>query len=399
MYVTKKESDNSFRICPQATSLQEVNSSCTGGVLYTGQFPQKQSIEGRDITVSQASISGVTYWIADGLSGTGGQGEYTEKTVPIGQNITWVKDLTASVEGAIAKAVDQLDSTPLGSIEKERLTTVSATATAVTATVGLASILSSIGSVGYGISQIFVNIFSSLGFRRKRYSAGYVYDSTTRAPIQQAIIRIFDTSKKLVDTSVTDGYGIFKTSVPSGEYILEVKKRGYIYPSSLIVGKQDYPLSNVYHGEKIYLKENEINIVIPLDPDINFAPKKILTLFRSILSSIFPLINIFLFTAGLVIAIYVYVKDSSMLNLAILLLYIPTTYMLFRNILNMRKRTGKVVYPDGTPASNIPLILKDVDFNKVVGKRVTDKEGRYSFDISEKGNYQIQSADSKGKNC
>ena len=392
MYVVKSEKDNSFRICPQAKSLQEVSSTCPQGVLYTGTFPKKLKVEGDDVTVSQAAISGVTYWIADGITGTGGQGEYIEegKLIP---TTNFVSRITHSVEGAVTTAMDRLENTALGNIPQENLTTVSATATAVTVTVGLASLLSGIGQVGYGISQVVINILSTLGFRRKRHDAGYVYDSITRAPIQQAIVRIYDLSKKLIDTSVTDGYGYFRTSVPSGEYILDIKKREYTFPSSLILGKEDYPLTDIYHGEKIHIKEGNTNIVVPLDPETELSTKRIATIFRSLFSSLLPILNLVLFVGGILVALYVYQKDGSLVNLSILLLYIPTTYVVLRNIFNLRKRYGEVEYTDGKPAVNITLHLKEKDFEKVVAKRVTDDKGRYSFDILEKGEYVIESAD------
>jgi len=393
MYVVKKDTDNAFRICPEARSLEDIKVDCNKGILYTGNFPQKLKVEGNDVTVSQASISGVTYWIADGLRGTGAQGELYEKPAPIPSTNRVRESISNAVEGVVTTTFDLLDNSPLGNIQKERLTTVSATATAVTVSVGLASILGNLGQVGYAISQIFINLLSSLGFRRKRYPAGYVYDSITRAPIQQAIVRIYDLEKKLVDTAVTDGYGLFRTSIPTGEYLLDVKGRSYEFPSKLILGKEDYPLSNVYHGEKILLKENEINVVIPIDPDQKAVQKKAFTIFRSIASSLLPIANIVLFIGGITIASYVYSRNPITQNLAILLLYIPTTYVLLKSISGMRRRTGKVIYDNGTPAANITLTLKDKDFDKVVAKRVTDSEGRYSFDISEKGEYVIEVTD------
>ncbi len=395
LYVIKKDNDNAFRICPEAISLEEVNKDCPNGILYTGNFPQKKEVEGSNVTVSQASISGVMYWIADGLSGTGGQGEEISKeivNIP-SSSANLFKNITESVEGALTKALDSLNDTPLGNIQTEDLTTVAATTTAVTVSVGFASIFGNIGQLGYSISQIFVNILSTLGFRRKRLPAGYIYDSITRAPLQQAIVRVYDLSQKLVDTSVTDGQGKFRLGLNTGDYILDIKKRDFKFPSRLILGKEDYPFSNVYHGEKVRLVENEINIVIPLDPEEDIATKKILTVLRSGISLILPLLNCAIFLLGLTIAIYVYNKESNLINLVLLLLYIPTVFVLIKSISGRGKKLGKVTYPNGTPASNITLVLKDKDFEKIVAKRITDEKGRYSFDLNESGNFAIESAD------
>ncbi|MDY0091015.1 MAG: carboxypeptidase-like regulatory domain-containing protein, partial [Flavobacteriaceae bacterium] len=392
MYIVKRENDNALRVCPEARSLEEVNERCNKGVLFTGTFPKKQKIAGEDITVSQAAISGVTYWIADGLTGTGAQGEYIEKALT--PSVGSIKDtFFNTVDNIITQTVESIDGTAIGNIEKEKLTTVSATATAVTVSVGLTSIIGSIGQLGYSISQIFINLFSLIGLRRKRYPLGYVYDSITKKPIQQAIIRVYDLSGKLVDTAVTDGYGLFRTAVKAGEYTLEAKKRDFSFPSKLILGKEDFPMSDIYHGEKIILKENETNIVIPLDPLEESTQKRILTLFKSLFSSLLPLLNLTLFVVGVTLSSYVYIKNQNITNMLILLLYIPTTYILLKNLIGRGRKTGKVVFTDGTPASNVTLILKDKDFDKVISKRVTDDKGRYSFNISEKGKYVIESAD------
>ncbi|MDX9739532.1 MAG: carboxypeptidase-like regulatory domain-containing protein, partial [Candidatus Dojkabacteria bacterium] len=392
MYIVKRENDNALRVCPEARSLEEVNERCNKGVLFTGTFPKKQKIAGEDITVSQAAISGVTYWIADGLTGTGAQGEHIEKAVA--PSVGSIKDtFFNTVDNIITQTVESIDGTAIGNIEKEKLTTVSATATAVTVSVGLTSIIGGIGQLGYSISQIFINLFSLIGLRRKRYPLGYVYDSITKKPIQQAIIRVYDLSGKLVDTAVTDGYGLFRTAVKAGEYTLEAKKRDFSFPSKLILGKEDFPMSDIYHGEKIILKENETNIVIPLDPLEESTQKRILTLFKSLFSSLLPLLNLTLFVVGVTLSSYVYIKNQNITNMLILLLYIPTTYILLKNLIGRGRKTGKVVFTDGTPASNVTLILKDKDFDKVISKRVTDDKGRYSFNISEKGKYVIESAD------
>ncbi|MGI6423118.1 MAG: DUF2341 domain-containing protein [Candidatus Dojkabacteria bacterium] len=395
MYVIKKEKDNSFRICPHAKTLAEVNNTCPEGVLYTGTFPQKLKVLNNEVTVSQASLSGTTYWIADGISGTGGQGEFIDKTTTSTTSSNLVTQVTTSVQQFFSNTQVLLDKTVLGNISEKELTTVSATTAAVTVSVGVVSALSGIQQIGYGISQIFINLFSSLGFRRKRHNAGYVYDSVTRSPIQQAIIRIYDSNHKLIDTSVTDGFGYWRSSAPTGEYTLDIKKREYIFPSSLIPGKQDYPLTNIYHGGKIHMKEGETNIVIPLDPNKEVIGKKVLTFSRGVFSVTLPILNIALFTAGITIAIYVYQKNTSVVNLIILLLYIPTIFTLVQSILNLRSKKGTVKYSDGTPATNITLLLKEKDFDKVISKRVTDEKGKYSFDILEEGKYAIESADSK----
>lgn len=64
LYVVKGVGQNSVRVCPEATTIAGVNSSCTGYVLNEG-----------DPGLSTVNISGVDYWKITGLTGTGAMGE------------------------------------------------------------------------------------------------------------------------------------------------------------------------------------------------------------------------------------------------------------------------------------------------------------------------------------
>lgn len=74
LYVVKG-STTSFRVCPNAQILSEVTSSCTGGVAFTGSYPQTQTVGADTVEVGTTSIGGLTYWYASGLTGSGGEGE------------------------------------------------------------------------------------------------------------------------------------------------------------------------------------------------------------------------------------------------------------------------------------------------------------------------------------
>ena len=71
----RKDSTISFRVCPGATTLNDVSASCGGGVLFSGPFPQQQDVSGETVTVGTTDINSVTYWYASGLTGSGGEGE------------------------------------------------------------------------------------------------------------------------------------------------------------------------------------------------------------------------------------------------------------------------------------------------------------------------------------
>lgn len=91
-------------------------------------------------------------------------------------------------------------------------------------------------------------------------SWGIVYDSKTKRPVENTIVRIFDAEyHKVLETKVTDEEGRFEFLVKPGKYYLTATKEGYRFPSKV---KENY------HGEPISIEKKTkalINVRIPLD--------------------------------------------------------------------------------------------------------------------------------------
>jgi hypothetical protein len=83
MIFAKKNETAHFRVCPDATSLNDVAENCSNGVLFMGPFPQTQTVKGESVQVGQVNIGGLVYWYASGLTGSGGQGEGSEAVVSV----------------------------------------------------------------------------------------------------------------------------------------------------------------------------------------------------------------------------------------------------------------------------------------------------------------------------
>ena len=73
-------STTSFRVCPDATTLAGVNSSCSNGVTFGVDETKTVGVD--SVTVSQVSYNGKTHWKAAGLTSSGGQGEGGGGDVP-----------------------------------------------------------------------------------------------------------------------------------------------------------------------------------------------------------------------------------------------------------------------------------------------------------------------------
>lgn len=284
-----------------------------------------------------------------------------------------------------------LDDT-VGKLDPKDLDRVTTTTSVVTATSAIAIAAGGLSSVPYFLFQLFLNILSLLGFRKAAKPVGFVYDSVTKEPISQAIVRIFNEENRIVWSDVTDGKGYFTAKLKDGKYKIVVRAPRYIYPSAVVFGKEDYPVTNVYHGEEFVVSgETEINFAIPLDPMETSKLRLKLEGFWTRIKFIVNIIHVLLFLAGITLAFYTYYNSPSVLSLVVLLLFVPTFFFILRNLLN-RDRYGLVIDRSKNPLEGVVVGLRESEFDKIVAKRVTDVRGRYRF-LADEGRYYIEILD------
>ncbi len=284
-----------------------------------------------------------------------------------------------------------LDDT-VGKLDPKDLDRVTTTTSVVTATSAIAIAAGGLSSVPYFLFQLFLNILSLLGFRKAAKPVGFVYDSVTKEPISQAIVRIFNEENRIVWSDVTDGKGYFTAKLKDGKYKIVVRAPRYIYPSTVVFGKEDYPVTNVYHGEEFVVSgETEINFAIPLDPMETSKLRLKLEGFWTRIKFIVNIIHVLLFLAGITLAFYTYYNSPSVLSLVVLLLFVPTFFFILRNLLN-RDRYGLVIDRSKNPLEGVVVGLRESEFDKIVAKRVTDVRGRYRF-LADEGRYYIEILD------
>ncbi len=198
-------------------------------------------------------------------------------------------------------------------------------------------------------------------------------------------------------TDVTDSKGYFSAKLSSGRYKIVVTAQGYIFPSSIIFGKDDYPLKDVYHGEYFEVKENEeLNFSVPLDPRDVSKFKAWKEILKGRIRVLLNILNILLFVVGLIFAIYAFSKDPYWLTLLILLLYIPSLILMIRGIFKERSKYGVVKDTDGNAVSSVVIGLRELEFNRIVLKRVTDNMGKYRM-LAESGRYRLEVLDTNYK--
>jgi hypothetical protein len=432
LYVPVKDTVK-FRLCPESSTLSEVNSNCAGSVVFEGDFPQTKEFEGGSVTVSKNEIDGKLYWTASGLNGTGGIGEKESSQIPViveeaeddssdgktqvaklAQNIEkqvstienkTVKnvaqavliDVPSSTVLAMKSVSNVVELTPIANLNEPELVVVSTTVTTATVALGLSVFAGGFSNIPYLFLQILISVLSFFGFNRRVRPYGLVYDSITKKPVNRAVVRIYNLNEKLVWTDVTTAFGTFGANLPIGKYKILVVKPGYKFPSTVVTGEIDYPLEPVYGGGEIkFSRKNEFNIVIPIDPKEKSNFVKVVSKILSSLSGLVKIGHIIFFIAGLILGIHTCFKYPSLFNLSALLFYIPAFYLLVKNTFIKGRSKGMVVNKEGVPIPGITVTLKEMKFDKFVGKRITDSNGEYQF-IVPNNIYQLGIANTQYK--
>lgn len=301
--------------------------------------------------------------------------------------IEWTsKNITQPIADTVEKIVENT----IGQLEQEEVETVAVGATLANVTLGMTMVLNLLGTVPYMIIQSSLAILSFFGFRAVGTISGYVYDSITKDPLKQVIIRVYTKEGKLIWTDVTDAHGRYKTpEIENGQYYISVSANGFSFPSSVITGTSDYPLENVYRGDTFSVSNKAIpKFSIPLDSQKATKRERISQMFLSRTKWIWRVLHLILFLIGLIFSVYAVKINPVWWTYLILFLYIPSLVLIILSFRSKKEEYGVIKNEEGKLISGLVVSLLDREFENVVATRVTDKSGRYRF-IVDRGNYTI----------
>lgn len=312
-----------------------------------------------------------------------------EEHITFSSAVAKITEIPAVIGNAVKVFMEQ-NADLLTKKSPSEIRSLSLTTLAVNVSVALTLFISLTSSLPYFMAQIGLNFLSMLGLRKRGIPNGYVYDSFSKDPIRQAIVRVYKKNGELIWTDVTNQFGYFKTiDIENGEYYMTVSASGYSFPSKTIFGSSDAPLENIYHGEVFKPSENSVpKFAIPLDKvEVEFSVKlkeKIVYFLKLVLH----LLNLVIFLAGLVVSIYAVYINPIWTNYLILVVYIFSAVITVTPILTRREKYGFVTDEKGNKLKGVEIGLFESDFNRLVYKRVSDEQGKYRF-VADKGNYYL----------
>lgn len=245
----------------------------------------------------------------------------------------------------------------------------------------------------YYFTRTIIGLLYAVGKKKRNKEYGYVYDSVSKEPINQAIVRVYDDTK-LIYTDVTGTYGEFGGKIPTGEYRISVVKPQYTFPSTIVTGTQDRHISNIYNGILKIKDNSEIITAIPID----YNKTNLLSIFKTIVidrtSILFQVIKFLLFIGLLGYSIYAYRTTGTTFNLIVLIEYIIVAIIYILSLFNKEIQYGKVTNIYNEEIDGINIGLFETEFGKLEAERVTDKNGQYRF-VVKPGSYEIKSLDNR----
>lgn len=301
-----------------------------------------------------------------------------KKATVIAQNVVKNIASTAKFFAEETKVVGTLvkEAADNPKVEEATKTVIAPTAVAVV----VAAVAPSLASVAIPLLRfLFLQPLLLFG-RKKREEWGQIYNTLTKLPVDLAMIRLVDPkTKRIVQSRVTDARGRYLFIVDPGEYLLEVTKPGFLFPSILLQGvKSDGKLLDIYHGEKIQVTAAGVGITpnIPLDPiGANKTPRRIIWEKRwTVAQHAISVLGIVLTGLGIYITPVWYMW-------AFLAVHI-FAYIGFMRFVKPKKPSGWGLVSEkesAAPLGNTIVRLFTKQYNKLVSTQVTDREGRYAF--------------------
>ncbi|MEK7614881.1 MAG: fibronectin type III domain-containing protein, partial [Patescibacteria group bacterium] len=224
-------------------------------------------------------------------------------------------------------------------------------------------------------------------WRRKRKGFGVVYNAISKAPVDLAMVRLFQVDQanpgrlRLLKSRVTDKAGRFFFLVQPGTYQIVVTKGGFLFPTAFLKEtKDDGVFLDVYHKETIEVQKDDAVLTpnIPLDPlQASSQTKSKRVVWQGRLRVLQQIVAV----SGVLVSVVVTIIRPSVLAVVMIGVQV-LVYLLARRLARPRKpKNWGIVYDKETnrPLQNVVARIFEPRYNKLLDTQVTDARGRYAF--------------------
>jgi len=227
-------------------------------------------------------------------------------------------------------------------------------------------------------------------FKKRRSAFGIVFNRATDIPEALVSVSLRDLHGRIVRTAVTDKDGKYKIMAPKGEYFVEARKTGFIFPSTLIGRKaRHHVYDNILPSTHILIKDYGVMTKnIPIDPVTGTGssrwwlwrprlPKNV----QYSLGFFGPLV------AGGVLWLGFRTPGFSWVMYAIYLLHVLDRLISFKPAEPPYGVIRDAVHK--RPIEKAVVRIFDARFNKLLETQITSPKGRYAFVVN-RGVYRIR---------
>lgn len=227
-----------------------------------------------------------------------------------------------------------------------------------------------------------------LSFRRRKSGYGVVFNSITGKPESMAIVSLQTLGGKTFRTAPTDREGRYNLVAPKGDYILEVRKAGYSFPSKILSKKNnDSAYDHILCVKHIIVSDHgSITLNIPIDPinatrRTSFFKSKILRnkRFQGYIGLVAPLLAIY--TA--------YIAREYWVVWILLGFYFTALFFRFLDFKPPAPPYGTIRDAETKdPLDKVMVRIFEQKYGKLLETQVTSAKGRYAF-VVKKGRYRL----------
>lgn len=227
-------------------------------------------------------------------------------------------------------------------------------------------------------------------FKKRRSAYGIVFNRATDIPEALVSVSLRDLHGRIVRTAVTDNDGKYKILAPKGEYYVEARKAGFVFPSTLI-GKQarHHVYDNILPSTHILIKDHGVMTKnIPIDPEQGSGSSR-WWLWRPRLPKNLQYVIGFL---GPSIALLVLLKFFRYSPGAWLMFVVYLAHIIDRVASFKPAEPPYGVVRDAAskhPLDKVVVRIFDAKNNKLLETQITSPKGRYAFVVN-RGQYRIR---------
>ncbi len=258
---------------------------------------------------------------------------------------------------------------------------------------GLNSKASNLAELWLILVQLINGFLTAIGLRKRRRYWGTVYDSSSKQPIDPAIVELKDAvTGNVVEQAITDLLGRYGFLERVGQFRITAKKTNYRFPSTIITGTTDGLFDNLYHGGtfNILNPQDVISPNIPMDPlavDWNQEHKTTLVSFHNTLEVLIFRILRALFWLGAAVTFVECLARPGAVNFALLAIY---ALLIIIQQLVTKPRLAGLVVSGGLPINNLLIEASPKAIPTIVlGRSLVSQNGKFFLKLP-KGEFIIR---------